>query len=239
MAVAGGRGVRPLLRQCHRAQRARTGDDRVVDVRGGGQSLGFRPRCVGGGEDGGVRLAVRGRDLHGAALGIVPQLIHEEHVRRVRAVESDAYGRSRTGRVRGHGGAGTKPRKRKGSHRRVCRGDHGVRGLTRLRRLCCRMRGQAVARRFGLSLSTFPGGILRAVAHCLKRPGNPLCAGGPTLEEAGRNRREKSLWPAPQNLNRARTEQAACARCQGGTYRCVTTWCTATAARTGSPETVR
>jgi len=67
--------------------------ERELDVRGGGEALGLQVGGVGGGQDGGVGVAVRRMDLHGAVAGISPQLIHEEDVLRVRAVEPDAYAR--------------------------------------------------------------------------------------------------------------------------------------------------
>ncbi len=100
-----------------------------LDVTGRGEPLGFQVGGVRGGQYGGVRVAVRGVDLDGPVGGISPQLVHEEDVLRVRAVEPDAYGRShasRLPRVRGQGGAGrARPGVRKG-HRAALREEWGV-----------------------------------------------------------------------------------------------------------------
>ncbi len=111
--------------------------ERVLDVRGRGQALRLQLGGVGGGQHGGVGVPVRRMDLDRPVAGISPQLIHEEHVLRVRAVEPDAYARdhagpsfrgSRAGRSRpvpGQGGwRDTKPPRAKGRSWRWCWGDH-------------------------------------------------------------------------------------------------------------------
>lgn len=77
---------------------------RVLDVPRGGQALRLQVGGVRGGQHGGVRIAVRGMDLDGPVGGISPELINEEDVLRVRAVEPDAYGRSHASRLPGFAG---------------------------------------------------------------------------------------------------------------------------------------
>ena len=64
-----------------------------------GQALRLQLGGVGGGQHGRVGVAVRGMDLDRTIAGITSQLIHEEHVLRVRAVEPDAYARDHAGHL--------------------------------------------------------------------------------------------------------------------------------------------
>ncbi len=120
---------------------------RVLDVPGGGEVLGFQFGGVGGGQHGRVRVTVGRMDLDGPVAGISPQLIHEEHVLRVRAVEPDAYARDHAGRLSRFAGRAeqpvpgqdvwrdTKPPLSKGHSQRWCWGrSYGFGGAPRATR---------------------------------------------------------------------------------------------------------